>query len=1012
MLTGNPGTGKTTVARLLGEIYYDLGYLRSGHTVKVTRTELVAGFLGQTAIKTRTCIERAMGGVLFIDEAYSLVSQASEGTQDPFGKEAIETLLEAMSDLEGQFAVIAAGYPKEMKAFIQSNPGLPRRFAKTLHIDDYEPEELYKIFDLYAKKRNCKPDDSLRAMLPQFFENWFRARDEQWGNAGSVEKLVKAMYGSWCERGDSCKADSGKYVLTEKDIPPELKPHLQPVAVSKKGAMDRLQGLIGLAQVKKQIEALHAEMIVTKKAAEPGHYVFAGNPGTGKTTVARLWGDILCSVGVLRRGHVVQVGYEDLVSSIVGKTAPKTKAVVEKALDGILFIDEAYRLSSETNGSDVGQQAIDTLVPLMLNYKDRLCVICAGYTKPMEQFLQSNPGLESRFWGTIPFDDYNVDELMKILDCFAKKDAFTLEPEFLRQARLIFEDWILHKTDAFGNARDVHKFLRSCKSTLYPRLMKEYTADAIPEETKYILTAADIPEELRKHMKDVEETKKQAIERLQSMIGLSGVKDRIKRIKRDFLMGDQKKAPGHYVFAGNPGTGKTTVARLLGEILRDAGVLSKGHVVEVKREDLVAGYVGQTAGKTKKVCEQALDGVLFIDEAYSLSSHMRAGADYGPDAINALVAFMDSNRERLCVICAGYTADMERFVQTNPGLRSRFTQVIAFEDYSPEEMTEILRLFAGHTFQLADEYLDRSLVVFQSWTHHKQKEFGNARDVRKYFEECTSCLYERLEQEYITIEQIPSEAKHLLTGQDIPVQYNDLFGTYEPSEPKPFVPIPIASVSTQIPSPPFVYEQRRNALAYGLLLITVSYANGDQAFGSGFLITGDGYGVTCNHVIASATSIKARVRIPGRAGGDDSWHEVSVIKTNEQIDIALIKLDGMNFPVVTLDVVDGHIDSGDEIALFGYPFGSRLSDDVNSLQYSIFEGKISSLQTRNGLDQVFVDMQAKQGNSGGPVFNKSTGVVIGILCGSITTDGGQLVEEINYIRPIKYVWSEFIEKIT
>jgi Holliday junction resolvasome RuvABC ATP-dependent DNA helicase subunit len=232
------------------------------------------------------------------------------------------------------------------------------------------------------------------------------------------------------------------------------------------------------------------------------------------------------------------------------------------------------------------------------------------------------------------------------------------------------------------------------------------------------------------------------IDELDSLIGLGSVKAEIKKLVVGAQYAIKRREKGlpvdqptlHLVFTGNPGTGKTTVARLVGKIYRDLGLLAKGHVVEVARHDLVADYLGQTAGKTTKKLEEALDGVLFIDEAYTLAPDT-AHQDYGREAIDAMLVFMENNRERISIIAAGYAGEMQRFIGSNPGLKSRFTRYIDFEDYAVGECMSIFRKMVGDShYSLTAEAKASAEVTIAEMINQEQPHFANGRSVRNLFE--------------------------------------------------------------------------------------------------------------------------------------------------------------------------------------------------------------------------------------------------------------------------------------
>ena len=239
---------------------------------------------------------------------------------------------------------------------------------------------------------------------------------------------------------------------------------------------------------------------------------------------------------------------------------------------------------------------------------------------------------------------------------------------------------------------------------------------------------------------------------LDNLIGLKTVKNEVNSLINILKVNKVRSKRGmkqvpmskHLVFSGNPGTGKTTVARILAKIYKELGVLSQGQLVEVDRSKLVAGYIGQTAIKTQKIIDQSLGGILFIDEAYTLIP--KSSNDFGTEAIDTILKAMEDNRDDFIVIVAGYPDLMQEFLNSNPGLRSRFNKFINFEDYTPDELTSIFKILCEKLGYAIDDGLDKYLYsLFENWYNNRDREFANGRTVRNFFEKVVANQANRLE---------------------------------------------------------------------------------------------------------------------------------------------------------------------------------------------------------------------------------------------------------------------------
>lgn len=530
--------------------------------------------------------------------------------------------------------------------------------------------------------------------------------------------------------------------------------------------MKELDGLIGLENIKTKVHEYSSYLRFMALRKEKGfeetdkislHAVFKGNPGTGKTTVARLLGKIYKEMGLLKKGHVHEVDRGDLVAEFIGQTAPKTKEAIKKAKDGILFIDEAYALARKDEDSkDFGREAIEVLLKELSDSTD-IAIIVAGYPDEMDIFLESNPGLKSRFTMTYEFQDYIPQELMKIAEYTAEKRAVTFSATAHEVLYKFLVDKYRDRDRYFGNARLVNSIVDEAKMNMGLRIMKMAKPEDLTKEQLSNIENADL-NKIFDHalgkLPDIpidEELLKESLNKLNKMIGLGKVKEdvnelvKLVRFYKNQGKDVRKTFSLHSVFSGNPGTGKTTVARIIAQIFKALGILERGNLVECDRQSLVGGYIGQTAIKTSEVINKAMGGVLFIDEAYSLSDG--GGSDFGREAIETILKRMEDRRGEFIVIAAGYTQNMDKFMESNPGLKSRFDRVFNFEDFNQDELYTIAMNQLMENGVEPDAAAAEHLKGYISHMYRtRDKYFGNGRAIRKIIEEAIRNQHLRLSE--------------------------------------------------------------------------------------------------------------------------------------------------------------------------------------------------------------------------------------------------------------------------
>lgn len=759
-----------------------------------------------------------------------------------------------------------------------------------------------------------------------------------------------------------------------------------------KTAEERLEALVGVQDAKEKVKLLKA--LYKKFKGDPTkvslHMCFTGNPGTGKTEVARLIAEILYDTGILETKTCVEVDASGLIAQYVGQTQPKTHEVVKKAMGGVLFIDEAYTLASggykASNGDDFGAEAISALLQDMETYQGKFCVILAGYQKPMMDMIESNPGFKSRITNFVEFPNYSLPELKEIAKIFIKKDGYTITDEALEEV-IKYVSTKSYRED-FANAREVRNALQ---------LLYTYQAlRTIDDSDDLTITIEDVYAFLKK--KDPKlESGKTAEERLNELIGLDSVKKEIKQIEAVLIKNKSNpdKLNLNFGFLGNPGTGKTEVANLLADIFYDKGILPTRNFISTNRSGLVAGFTGQTALKTHKVFHDALGGVLFIDEAYNLFAGKQD--EFGIEAITALLEDMEKYRGKICVVLAGYTKEMAQLVSSNSGFESRINHWINFPDYSTEELRKIFELIVSkQNYSIEPKALDEALKIVE--LDREYANFANARSVRNILEALIQIqavrTLETSEDTLITLEDVQTYEKDHNITFDKKAKKTDWDASY----------CMFKKISENWNDSWFSYK---NAYVEECSVNIKIIKDGKEAGeGSGFLISPKGYIATNHHVAGNADEMVVVVNLKTSNGQNiKKEYAAELVASSEEHDVAII---GILNPDIEFKYYPLARDNGQypelltTIVMGGYPMGASRFANV-----TLLEGKVQSINkdsyTDNKMDLIFIDVMGHPGSSGSGVIDKATGRAIAVFQGvSIHHSDPSL--KIRRAIPVKYLW--------
>lgn len=634
------------------------------------------------------------GGVIFIDEAYQLSSGNSSG-----GLAVLDFLLAEVENLTSKVCFILAGYAKQMESFFAHNPGIPSRFPVEMKFADYSDSELLlllenKIHAVYQGR--AKAEDGIRGLYCRIVARRLgRGRGKEgFGNARAVENVlavIRRRQASRLRRQRRMKPKPDDLLFTKEDlIGPEPSD-----ALSKSKAWSKLQQLTGLQTVKDSIKSLVSSIQANYQREineEPLieytlNRVFLGNPGTGKTTVAKLYGAILVDLTLLSNGEVVVKNPSDFVGAYVGHSESQTNGILAATVGKVLVIDEAYGLYEGKNGSSTGFKTavVDTIVSTVQNVPgDDRCVLLLGYKDQMEEMFQNvNPGLSRRFpiSSAFTFEDFSTSELSTILDLKLGDRGYSVDVTARSVALDVLER--ARSRPNFGNAGEIDILLNDAMLRHQKRLAEGKPAHRTTFE------ACDIDEDydrLGRGGANIDQLFDGTVGCEKIVSTLKGYQNTVRSMKA--LDCDPKESiPFNFLFRGPPGTGKTTTARKMAQVFYDAGFLSEVKVLDCSASDLIGEYIGHTGPKVLQLMDKALGRVLLVDEAYRL-----AEGRFAQEALDEIVDAITKEKyyKKLIIILAGYENDINRLLNANPGLTSRFPEVIDFAEMKPDDCFNLL----------------------------------------------------------------------------------------------------------------------------------------------------------------------------------------------------------------------------------------------------------------------------------------------------------------------------------
>lgn len=1048
--SGRPGTGKTTVARRMGELLGQLHVLRRtvNNVTEVKAADLLNCPDDRLGTTLSELIEEARGGIFFLDEAPQLAQSAR-------GRSIIRALVPLIDDpaIRADTCFILAGYPEGIQEVLQADAGLERRFPKQnrLYFQNYTAAELTQILEEMTRSRGMDPrPEYLQRSRAAFYSFLHGDHDPNYGNGGfirdtylpnSITAQTRRLASQLTGSPDAIPTDDQLASLTDEDRTTLTGQDLPADFVSRAGSPDRpipseqsaweqVQALLGKEEIKAYAQ-LHAfgpedNAFYGESSSNTAlTYAIAGPVGCGRRTALRALAALWREQGLLNSDDVHYASKGDLEAGYVGQSAGKVRGLVESAAGGTLAICSPSSLvpQSSTDNS-FGPEVVGALASCMTAHAADTSFVFLDSPEGLETFFRAYPSMRGQMARIFTLDDLTPTQMLQL---FRSKtsESMLFEPAVEELLEDFFLNWVSDRgglgdaSQSWSNGAEVDRLIDDLKAgwslakgEIRPKEL-EQDGVAYSVRCRYILRRY-FPQKMQRYLKKTTAVSESAMDELQALPGLSGVKASIANIQRRLrFLSKKHNKPGCYLYLGNPGVGKTTVAKLMGGVLKAAGVLSQGHVVT-----RTARAMQEHPDQFEATLKLARGGILFIDEAHQLGE---PGNYAGNEIIKRLLTVLedDAVTDTTCIILAGYPQPMIHLLQADEGLASRFgseDSMVLFEDYDTDALMQVLDYMAARAdrytaigavrpLKLTDGYRQRSRQVFEMVTARQDANFGNARFVRTYLHDSLNAQLRRLDEVYNSLDELPDPVADLLTEEDIPARYR------QTETRRPQLQLAPTALSTAQKSPLTADNTHPaiSALAESVVYLEVYRGNELLGEATGTIMTSDGVILTCAHVISSGDHFRARIYCPNAPGGSFRWFDaVPLEPVCSDCDLAVLKMDGSHFAAAALAPAAALPEPGDEILMLGFPMGRMLNgNDQDLLNVSYTNGTVSSIQRPRSVQRCYCSITGLHGSSGSPVFSTKDQRMIGVFSGSVRSRDSHSLDELNFFHPIRYFWERF-----